>query len=291
MLSQVQKKDGRHIAYYVVAFIDILGQRDTLRKLKTLPDENNPEDKEIIKSTFGLVDMFRKCFQGFFNGYITKLNEIASLTETQKNIMVKLDSHPIKMQSFSDCVVIYLCLETGESKIPEKGIFGILAAACSIFLNFLADGHAIRGGIDLGVAMEISDNNIYGSALVKAYDLESKIAQYPRIVIGEELESYLKSVVDEEETDEYSRIRKKAAGLCQELLKYDDDGYPIIDYLGDGFKRHVSSSVFSQTKKAIESSHKNLINQYEKHRKNKDSKLALRYSLLRNYFNDRLQLW
>jgi hypothetical protein len=38
---------------------------------------------------------------------------------------------------------------------------------------------------------------IYGTALERAYDLESEVAKYPRIVIGDELSKYLNSVLAE----------------------------------------------------------------------------------------------
>jgi hypothetical protein len=55
----------------------------------------------------------------------------------------------------------------------------------------MSQGWPIRGGIELGLAMDIDNDDIYGPALARAYTLESKVAQYPRIVIGEELILYL----------------------------------------------------------------------------------------------------
>ena len=72
-----------------------------------------------------------------------------------------------------------------------RGVYAALTSAASTFLTMLAGRQAIRGGIDVGVAVELRDKELYGPALARAYELESKTANYPRVVLGEELIRYI----------------------------------------------------------------------------------------------------
>lgn len=132
----------------------------------------------------------------------------------------------------------------------------------------------------------MNDNEIYGPVVSKAYDLESKIAAYPRIVIGEEFVKYLDThtLPGNGESEPHEKLRMKLASMCMSLIAIDDDGHPFIDYLGDGFKEHLLSECDGYIRKAYQY----VIEQSEKWKKEKNSKLAFRYSLLRNYFDARL---
>ena len=60
-----------------------------------------------------------------------------------------------------------------------------------MFLVTLVWGHPARGGLDVGLGVEIAPGEVYGAALERAYQLESEVAQHPRLVIGKELVAYL----------------------------------------------------------------------------------------------------
>lgn len=87
-------------------------------------------------------------------------------------------------------------------------------------------GVLVRGGIALGdIANE--DGRVFGPGFIAAYDLESKSAIYPRIIVAPDLLEQccalpFKLVNDVE--DEYRHIA--------ELLRVGEDGIWHIDYLG-----------------------------------------------------------
>jgi hypothetical protein len=185
-------------------------------------------------------------------------------------------------------MVIYLSLRTDRWKLPIRGIFGVLGAAASCFLLCLAAGHPIRGGIELGVAMEMTKGEIYGGALARAYALESKVACYPRIVVGEELIRYLQFTVLQESKDVYATTGKQIAQCCLDLIAVDDDGHPFLDYLGEGFKRHIAAGLDLEV---IRRAYQYVIDCSKKFQRERNTTLAFRYTLLRNYFEARLPLW
>ena len=84
------------------------------------------------------------------------------------------------------------------------------------------------------------------SALSRPYELESKIAKYPRIVIGDELIEYLEYKQNIPGEDIFIATNKKLSEVCFDLITLDDDGYPFLDYLGKGFRKYIASKLDSQ---------------------------------------------
>lgn len=276
------------MTHYLVAFVDILGQQEKLRSLKSLPDQNNKEETEefykVISDTYGSVKTMQDTFTSFFQTFDKRTIDTSTLTGKEKNLLRQMDSNQIKFQNFSDCTAIYMSLQDNDKKMPTRGIFGVLGGISITFLKCLALGFPIRGGIDIGLGMEINKNEFYGPALSRAYTLESKIAQYPRIVLGDELINYLKLNAALKENDKISGARKLGAKMCLNMFAQDSDGYPIIDYLGKHFNPKLDNDTFeSVVKKAYESI---LLNSL-KLQNDKKTKEAFKYSLLRNYFEHR----
>lgn len=186
-----RRRKNVDIGYYVVAFMDLLGQQSKLRSLRDLP--NTDDEKQMgsfiasLKETYGVVTQMRKVFETYFSKFVKRRSDLSMLNEEQRKTYSKLTSNPIQIRPFSDATIVYLSLRTDTAKLPTRGIFGILGAAASTSLLSLYAGHPIRGGIDIGLGMEIDDGEIYGPCLSRAYTLESRIAQYPRVVIGKEL--------------------------------------------------------------------------------------------------------
>jgi len=283
------------VGYYVVAFIDLLGQQEHLRALADLPNKQDPSQMEnfraTLKQTYGVVDGMRKSFEKFFNSFSQRTisqSRLNQLNAEQKKQYIELTSYPIQFQRFSDSMVIFLPLRTDVYKLPTAGIFGILGAAATSFICQLAAGHPIRGGIDVGVAMEMTKGEIYGAALSRAYSLESKVAMYPRIVLGKELIDYLQLTHMKEPTDIYSAAGREMAKSCMDMLAIDDDGHAFLDYLGQGFKTHIA---YDLDAKVITMAYDQILKQSDRYQREKNSTLAFRYTLLRNYFEARLPLW
>src|SRR5947209_11171441 len=107
----------------------------------------------------------------------------------------------------------------------------------------MAQGQVYRGGIDVGVGAEIEPGEIYGSALSRAVELESQVAQYPRIVIGDELMTYLIETTHLPGSDNTTRYIKGMAGKCLDLITADVDGRPILHYLGEGHRRQMGEEL------------------------------------------------
>lgn len=76
---------------------------------------------------------------------------------------------------FSDCIV----LSTRPDFAGETHLISSIGLVCTIFLR---NGFLVRGGVTIG-EMYHRDGLAYGPALTHAYDLESKEAKYPRVIL------------------------------------------------------------------------------------------------------------
>lgn len=128
----------------VVAFVDILGFRAEV--IRAGPRSERVQ--ELLGILKGLQD------------YGVHLSEAASERE---------------VTAFSDCIVI-------SEPATDDAYFTIVQLASHLATELLFRGMACRGGIAKGW-LHHSDGVVFGEALVKAYELESKMAVYPRVVL------------------------------------------------------------------------------------------------------------
>jgi hypothetical protein len=281
------------LEYYVVGFFDLLGQQEHLRNLQQLPNKSDVDalakTRDDLKNTYGAVSGMRKWFADAFQTYTRKSLASDSLTPEQTTMYLQMNNNPIQFQGFSDSMVVFLSLhDTVAAKVHPRGVLGIFSAAALTFIGSLGVGHPIRGGIDVGIGYQPNTGEIYGPALSRAYMLESKIANYPRIIVGDELIRYLTETRNQSATDAFATQSKSVAAECMNCLAYDDDGIPFVDYIGPYFREVLGTS---DGAKFVDMAYDHVIKFSNRFKEEKNSQLAFRYALLRNYFEARLPLW
>lgn len=280
-------QDKLRFGYYLAAFVDLLGQRERLRKLDALPnDPNGPEYKDfiqIVRNTIGAVHDLQETCKKYFESFTNvKDDTLAHLPGFQK-----LSRTEIKFQHFSDGLVIYVPLRVDNEYSPMKGVYGALAACGGLCLMGLATQRPVRIGISIGIAGELRNNELYGKAVADAYEAEAYIAQYPRVVVTNEVLNYLGVYANQPcaENDVTCKVESRIAQATMGMLARDYDGRAIVDYLGDFFKENLLNEAGPDL---IQRSYKYVQQQLKEFQKNQNTKLAFRYSLLHGYFSDHL---
>ncbi len=160
---------------YIVAFIDILGFKNLVKQ-----SENNKRD-------------FIKVHKVLSNFAILKNKETWEkariLMEIEEDTQKKgLDDFYIDNMvcctCFSDSIIIAI---NAQDKISQR-CSALIAMLAKISTELLREGILIRGAITYGNLFVDDTLNIYcGTALNKAYNLESTVAKYPRILLSSEL--------------------------------------------------------------------------------------------------------
>lgn len=279
--------------FYLVAFLDILGQKEKLLSIKALP-QNEEEFHTFVKldqETRGTVIKFRKAFFRFFKGLYKKRAIPPELTEEQKEIYLDIKERAERLKPavipFSDSIIIYVPLSADDKSIQVEGIFSSILSIAGAFLVLMIDGNVFRGGIEIGVACQIGPTEIYGPVLAKAHELENKIAKYPRVVAGAELVVFLQKTTQSLETEAKSQINRVTAQKCLNMLMIDADSNYAIDYLGqecrDIFKK-IHPNLYEKALSFLETSFSNIED-------GKNGDLFMRYLWLKDYLESRSVLW
>lgn len=278
--------------HYLVIFLDVLGQREILREIKSLPTNNQEQETFIrkIQETLGRVIKVRDAFRMFFEGsksYVPNTDLVPS--ELRKEFISSQKSNAY-FYGFSDTIIIAVPLMSNgdENCTAVNGVFLALFATCGMGISALADGIVLRAGLDVGVAAEIQDKEIYGPALERAYYLESQMAEYPRFIVGDELIKYLLWVEGQECKTRYGKVAKGVAKFCREMIVRDTDGRLMIDFLGKRFKESddnpIDINIVTSVRDFVKS-------QYNKYLDKDNQKLASRYYRLMRYIESRQELW
>jgi hypothetical protein len=264
------------LGYHLVGFLDVLGQREKFRQLqvpRTL--EDHARVGQVLSETAGFVSDLRGTFQSNFKAFESGIS--VGPLRMQGSVQPKF-------VGFSDSFVASVALRNDRGDlVPIISVFAALSGAAIVMLTSLASRHPLRGGMDVGLATEIGPEEIYGTALERAYLLECQSAQYPRIVIGDELWKYLSVALVRFETDAApnGKIAKAIIQKIMQLISIDTDGKRILDYLGPVLKELMKPA---DVKTMVQPAYDFVVAEQQRLSSMADEKLGKRYALLRRYF-------
>jgi hypothetical protein len=229
--------------YYLVAFLDVLGQKDAFNRVGEIRSYNEVDDefKREISGNLLYLEKFRENIGDFFADYTKEEQSKVVVEESAKGKFDQMRKAAINFQFFSDSLIAFVPLEFKSFySVTVNGVWGILGACGAAFLGSLALDHSVRGGIEISWGTKLKNGEIYGPALNKAYCLESKVAHNPRIIIGDGVWNYLNSLSNKvQQHPAQTQIDvdacKGMADRCLNLISRDTDDLLIMDYLGKGF--------------------------------------------------------
>jgi hypothetical protein len=292
MSRSIRKAGGAvELGWYFVAFVDLLGQREHLRQLTGLPKVIAPTDPMVValKRSWGAVHLIRMLFVDFFQE-LSKGGALSrSLPPPQRQALLRMTKTNVLYDSFSDSIVVAVPLKAPPGDpTPANGVWAALLAVASTATLALAAKHPLRAGIDVGVAARVSEHEIYGAALERAYTLESRIAQHPRLAVGDELIAYLQHVSDLPPDNVGNRIASMQAGIARSFIFKDNDGQAALDYLGAAVKGALAGG-FQPSR--VQVAYDFVVAQEAKWVAQGNTTLVDRYRAVRSYFASRADIW
>jgi len=153
-------KDKYDFGWHMVAFLDVQGQREKFRRLKVpTTDAEKQAVAEVVLQTAGFVDSLRDQLREEFRDFEERVS---------KSWGLRVPLQP-KFTGFSDSLVVSIPLWNVEDLTSITKIYSILSAACNAMAKCFSKGHALRGGIEIGLASELESGEVYGTALLEAY--------------------------------------------------------------------------------------------------------------------------
>lgn len=141
----------------IVAFLDILGYKNHIMSTQY--------DHKSRQTLFNIMKYLRRIQNDNYDGDF-------SMGILGREISV-----------FSDSIVISYPIAY------EACVFHIIIDIIHIQNNLMHMGFLVRGGIEIGLIFHDA-NIVFGPAMVKAYEIESKKAKYPRIIINNDVLQY-----------------------------------------------------------------------------------------------------
>ena len=226
---------------YLVAFVDLLGQRNALQGQGVLPPLSTPEEvaafKRVAMESIGAIAGLQRQAKNLIDGYnsasLQHLKE--HLPEQVHSFVDDIDACQLTEQRWSDGLVYYYCMRGSNTVRDLAAYYAMITRVGSLLLLGLARGQPIRGAIEVSWGVELHPNELYGAAIANSYDLESNIAQYPRVVIGNFATDYLNYVRARRPNSEREGYESSFAAVVLDLLYLDTDGHYCINYLGHEF--------------------------------------------------------
>lgn len=231
-----QPKETLKQTPHIVAFLDFLGTSEKMRN----PAKN---DK----------------FLQAINAVYAQAKYILEKTEENRN-------NKLKIKIFSDNIVIAQAIENPED---PKNVFStyldVEQFSLMLYSAAMLTGNLMRGAISTGL-LYIDDTLVYGEALLNAYDGESKIANYPRIVIDKSI--FVKAKMDDmwktfNPPDKENMILRDMDG---ELYLNPFWGIPKVSEHNrkreEQFLAHVAKTIIKEYKELFHKSKKSVFPKY-----------------------------
>lgn len=283
------KDQDKYTAYnYCLLFLDILGQRNAFRDQAWLPQQETEADRtgfiERLRETIRPVMALQRRVDTMLSGILNPDPDLPfrrGLPPDQQQVWDEMQETRVVKQHWSDGIAAYVNLGDSQVKCSMNGVFGLFGLAGAECFQGLALKRPVRGAIDGSWGFEISPGELYGPVVAHAYELESEVAQYPRIVVGERVRQLLEAHLKNDEKSVFAELNKSLAELCLKMIIRDVDGVLIVHYLGDAFRE-------SFTQHQHEGLHRDALafvtEELTRFRTGQNTKLAFRYGNLMHYF-------
>ena len=179
----------------IVGFFDILGFSQT-----SIACSSVEESQSVLNKIAAAIDDSRQYVREYF---------AADGGESAGKWALKF---------FSDNLVLCHAIDEKES---SAAVEFILRCAQRYQLGMAMTGYFVRGALTQGPIC-LTEEIIFGSALVESYNLESKASIVPRVVLTEELQRVV--------LESFERDKNSFSGV-QPLICRDVDGWWFVNYL------------------------------------------------------------
>ena len=161
----------------IVAFIDILGFKEIVKK-----SERNPKQ---LRTVYESLEFLKK--RELPEKWKLQLVEIEEDAQI-KGISDFDISNRTFSSAFSDSIVVTVIVDDGNI---HASLSTLLANLSFVGSKLIIDGILIRGAITIGKIIHTQTGIVFGQGLIDAYQLETRAAKFPRIILSDNIISKL----------------------------------------------------------------------------------------------------
>jgi hypothetical protein len=161
----------------ITFFIDILGFRNIISETEN--------DNELAKGIFSVLDSMKA--ENITNEVFLEINETEEAKKELEEIKevqalfskALIGESSIQITHFSDSIVLSIGLENVNAMSLIEYVGRLIYRLWKDFKIL------IRGGVSVDKLVHIENGPLYGPAMVNAYDFETHLSVYPRIVLDD----------------------------------------------------------------------------------------------------------
>jgi hypothetical protein len=242
---KAETNDKVQFGFWFVAFFDLLGIREKYLETDYFPMDAAGMSALLtkLKNSVGVVQGLRSQLDRFEGGMNDPSHDarLDGLPPGTRALVKELRQTRAIRVNFSDAIMLQSPLAPDGGNFPLRGIYDALQKCAAMMMISLAAGHPIRGGLDVGTGI-LDGGELFGAAPVKAYLLESKCAQYPRLVVGDSLITRLIHAQQSENGGVRGQVERQIAERLLSFLTRDDfDQRWIVDYAGPAFRKAMEN--------------------------------------------------
>jgi hypothetical protein len=207
------------------------------------------------------------------------------LSTEEREVFAKAMSGKIALMSFSDTTVYYSRVSDSEGVFQLRPLYAIMMGLAIVALASLAAETPIRGAIEVDVGCEPFLSEVYGPCLMKAHYLESRQAQFPRIVVGPSAIDMIGQIAKNRGESGIERLNARMAKNMLEHIIVASDGQSMLDFASPFIQRMLTrhSGDLDWLRGAIDFAEQ----QYAVYKKSGNHKISERYRALINYLQSR----
>jgi hypothetical protein len=215
----------------ITCFIDILGFKNTIKETSKEEVRNrlyevihHLKPGAILNELYGSIP----CYSLDRDNTVKPANQVftGELREQFQN------RYPLVITQFSDSFVISCPAENSAScKFLLEAVYRIH------LMFFYSLGLMMRGGICMGSLVHEEGGALFGPSMNEAYDLESTLAIYPRVVFSNDAAIYLRELL--KDSDEIIPLKKSF------------DGHDFIDIVSISSWPRCAKQEAQETKKQL----------------------------------------
>lgn len=259
---------------YFVLFLDFLGQKDAFKAvseddLGKEVDGNLAIVSDAVRRAIGGAKLLHEAIKCNSDSLFVQLKSRGINPFSQapaKWFQFEMSRSNFGVQQFSDGTMIYF--ELNDDLVPVV-MPTWMFALCRLFLRCVYEGALPRGGMTIGEGIETEEGCLYGPVVDRVEYIERVVAQYPRIVISDDLADYM--------------VRHSVEEIVPNptsMVEVDSDGSYILNYLSREFLEcPIHGSKKDDCWRYVRYFHWVVRNELAKFRDSGDGKLFLRYRM------------
>jgi len=286
-------QDRIDLRYYAVCLIDIQGQGSKLDQWRRFPSEEPDDDScfwEAVRGTLGTVDTVRRCFREWYSMAQKRPPEISGFNEQESRELQRMNSTVPNAMCFSDTIVFFSEVSRGEQSALVYPLLQHLITMTLLLPAMWASKIPIRGAIHVGIGASLGKDDFYGPALADAYRIESKQADWPRVLVSNDAIEFFRVHKVSSSNSWIQRENAACAEAASLMLKKDEKGLWMLDFLSPAVAKNYDPT--GHMAELILKGYKFVCDEHVRFAGGTgDPRLAERYAKLKEYFESRMVLW